>query len=104
EDAPEDQVVEVRELIVEPAFVRLRVRQSHGSPLVSSAARTLKRPGRRPPIANAHSEVPLRSCGGGPSQLPLEGSDIPLAEAPLPAPLEGAQDVFSRRPLTPPRP
>src|ERR1700740_193028 len=33
EDAPEEQVVEVRELVVEPAFVRLRVRQSHGSPL-----------------------------------------------------------------------
>src|SRR2546429_321324 len=32
EDAPEEQVVEVRELVVEPAFVRLRVRQSHGSP------------------------------------------------------------------------
>src|SRR5207247_5762749 len=40
EHAPEEQVVEVRELVVEPAFVRLRVRQSHTSPLVSSATRT----------------------------------------------------------------
>src|SRR5437660_692758 len=49
EHAPEEQVVEMRELVVEATFVRLRVRQSHTSPLVSSAARTLETSGTPAP-------------------------------------------------------
>src|SRR5579884_1497666 len=79
----------MRELVVERALVRLCVCERHTPPCVfardavlgSSRGRTF--PTRAP------------SCRRGAAELSLVGSDVPLAEAPLPPALEGRQHALA---------
>src|SRR5207253_2648793 len=77
EDVTEEQVVEVGELVVQPALVRLCVCECHAPPyVVSGAPGTPACPSGRPPLTAG-------SCRRGSSQLPFEGGGVALAEPPL---------------------